>query len=249
MFTDEHVQLLTSFRVRTFGLKIQEMLDDPDYDEVSFEDKIVEAIEAEHLARTNRKIEKYLKAAGFKNPDASVEDIHYHPDRALSRERINRLAKLGWIDDPLNVVIIAATGTGKSYLAQALGAHACRNLHSVAYWRLSELATQLELLATDPEKRHRLITSAINTGVLIQDDFFTTPISTQATWALFEILEGRDGKAPTVIASQLEPEDWYRAIDDSITADSLLNRLIRPALFIRPDGPNMRPQHHERDDD
>jgi len=245
MFTEEHLQLFTTFRVRTFGHKIQEILDDPDYDDVSFEDKIIEALEAEQLARTNRKIEKYLKAARFKNPEASVEDIHYRPDRQLSRERINRLASLRWIDEPLNVVIIAATGAGKSYLAQALGTHACRNLHSVSYWRLSELATQLELLATQPEKRHKLLTAAINTGVLILDDFFTTPISMQSTWALFDILEGRDGKAPTVVASQLEPEDWYRAIDDSITADSLLNRLIRPALFLRPDGPNMRPEHHE----
>ena len=245
MFTEEHLQLFTTFRVRTFGHKIQEILDDPDYDDVSVEDKIIEALEAEQLARTNRKIEKYLKAARFKNPEASVEDIHYRPDRQLSRERINRLASLRWIDEPLNVVIIAATGAGKSYLAQALGTHACRNLHSVSYWRLSELATQLELLATQPEKRHKLLTAAINAGVLILDDFFTTPISMQSTWALFEILEGRDGKAPTVVASQLEPEDWYRAIDDSITADSLLNRLIRPALFLRPDGPNMRPEHHE----
>lgn len=80
MFTEEHLQLFTKFRVRTFGHKIQEMLDDPDYDDVSFEHKIVEALEAEQLARTNRKIEKYLKAAKFKNPEASVEDIHYRPD-------------------------------------------------------------------------------------------------------------------------------------------------------------------------
>jgi DNA replication protein DnaC len=245
MFTEEHLQLFTSFRVRTFGHKIQEMLDDPDYDDVSFEHKIVEALEAEQLARTNRKIEKYLKATKLKNPGASVENIHYRPDRQLSRERINRLTRLRWIDEPVNVVIIAATGAGKSYLAQALGTHACRNLHSVAYWRLSELATQLELLAGQPEKRHKLLTAAINSGVLILDDFFTMPISMQSTWALFEILEGRDGKAPTVIASQLEPEDWYRAIDDSITADSLLNRLSRPALFLRPGAPNMRPEHHE----
>src|SRR5690625_1787025 len=219
MFTEEHLQLFTTFRVRTFGHKIQEILDDPDYDDVSFEDKIIEALEAEQLARTNRKIEKYLKAARFKNPEASVEDIHYRPDRQLSRERINRLASLRWIDEPLNVVIIAATGAGKSYLAQALGTHACRNLHSVSYWRLSEIAPQLERRGTQPANRNNLGWAATNTGVIIMDDFFATPISMQSTWALFDSLAGRDGKAPTVVASQSEPEDRYRAIDDSITAD------------------------------
>lgn len=53
MFTEEHLQLSTSFRVRTFGLKIQEMLDDPDYDDVSFESKVVEALEVEDVGRTN----------------------------------------------------------------------------------------------------------------------------------------------------------------------------------------------------
>ena len=39
----------------------------------------------------------------------------------------------------------------------------------------------------------------------------TTPISTQNSVDLFEIMEAREGRRATVFASQLEPNEWYCA--------------------------------------
>ena len=44
--------------------------------------------------------------------------------------------------------------------------------------------------------------------VLMMDDFVTTPITTENAIDLFEILEAREETGATLIASQLEPNEW-----------------------------------------
>ena len=57
---------------------------------------------------------------------------------------------------------------------------------------------------------------------------------------LFEIMEAREGRAATLIASQLEPNEWYLRIEGELMADSILNRVATGARYIDLDGPNMR---------
>ena len=76
--------------------------------------------------------------------------------------------------------------------------------------------------------------------LLIIDDFMTTPITTQNSIDLFEIMEAREGRRATIIASQLEPNEWYLRIEGELMADSILNRIATGARFIDLEGPNMR---------
>ena len=57
---------------------------------------------------------------------------------------------------------------------------------------------------------------------------------------LFEIMEAREGRAATLIASQLEPNEWYLRIEGELMADSILNRIATGSRYIDLDGPNMR---------
>ena len=77
-------------------------------------------------------------------------------------------------------------------------------------------------------------------ALLLVDDFMTTPISTQNSVDLFEIMEAREGRRATVIASQLEPNEWYLRIEGELMADSILNRIATGARYIDLEGPNMR---------
>ena len=73
------------------------------------------------------------------------------------------------------------------------------------------------------------------------DDFFTTPVENPANAVdLFEILEAREGRGSTLIATQLEPDQWYLRINSDLCADSILNRVVEHARFLDIKGPNMR---------
>lgn len=239
--TEEHFELFKQFRIKAMGDKLREMVDDESYDGFTFEEKIEVLLDAELSARRDRKIAKYVKQAGFKMPSACIEDVIYLPERTLSKDRVARYAECGWVEKCEVVVIISKTGCGKSYLCQAFGNAACRKLIEVRYTRLAWICEELNRARVASDGSYYEIMAMLKTiPLLIIDDFMTTPISTQNAIDLFEIMEAREHLCATLIASQLEPNEWYLRIEGELMADSILNRIATGARYIDLEGPNMR---------
>ena len=208
MLTDEHFELFKQFRVKAMGDKLREMIDDESYDAFTFEEKIEMLIDAEAAARRERKIAKLVKDARFKDPSACVEDVVYLPDRTLAKDRVNRLAQCAWVEESEVVVVISKTGCGKSFVVQALGNAACRKLIPVRSTRLADICDDLNRArAAQDGSYFEKMDAYKSVALLLVDDFMTTPISTQNSVDLFEIMEAREGRCATVIASQLEPNE------------------------------------------
>lgn len=240
MLTEEDLALFTKWRVGAFGDKLREIVEDEACDDLTFEDKIGMCIDAELEARENRKIQKAMRDARFKIKTACVEDIYYLPDRSVTRDRIARLASCSWVEARENLVIISESGGGKSYIAQALGVAACRKLHSVRYARLNDMFRELNVARAE-DSLYEALDRFSKPDLLVLDDFFTTPVENQLNAIdLFEILEAREGCGSTLIATQLEPDQWYLRISSDLCADSILNRIVEHARFLDIKGPNMR---------
>lgn len=240
MLGEEEFALFTKWRVGAFGRKLREIAESEECDGLTFEEKIGMCIEAELEARDNRKIEKAVREARFKLRTACVEEIYYLPDRSLTRDRIARLASCAWVEARENLVIISESGGGKSCVAQALGVSACRGLHTVRYARLNDMFREINV-ARSEGSLYDALDRFSKPGLLILDDFFTTPVENPLNAVdLFEILEAREGRGSTLIASQLEPDQWYLRINSDLCADSILSRVVEHARFLDIKGPNMR---------
>lgn len=233
--------MLTKFRVRAMGDKLREMVEDDSYDRYTFEECMEMLIEAEASARRDRKVAKLVREARFKLPSACVEDVVYLRERKLSRDRVARLSACEWVEACEVVVIISKTGCGKSFLGQVLGNAACRRLFTVRYARLADMMDDLNRCRSAGDGSYYEHMDLYKTvQLLIVDDFLTTPVSTRNAVGLFEIMEAREGRAATLIASQLEPNEWYLRIEGELMADSILNRIATGSRYIDLDGPNMR---------
>jgi DNA replication protein DnaC len=75
--------------------------------------------------RKNRNIERALKTANFRYK-ASMEQVDFEIERGLDKNQLHRLASLDFVKEHKDLFIIGSTGTGKSYLATALGYQACQ---------------------------------------------------------------------------------------------------------------------------
>ena len=217
------------------------MIEDPSFDSWTFEEKMKELIDAEDAARQSRKIAKLVREARFKLPGACVEDVIYLPERGLSKDRVERWASCAWVENKEVMVVISKSGCGKSFLVQALGVAACRRLHKVCYVRLADLFDGLARCrsAADGSLYERMDYYK-QVDLLILDDFLTTPTDVQGAIDLFEIIESRESRAATLVASQLEPNEWYLRIEGELMADSILNRIATRARYVDLKGPNMR---------
>ena len=241
MLAEEHFELFKQFRIKAMGDKLREMIDDASYDRFAFEEEMEMLLDAEFSARRDRKIAKYVKQAGFKTPTACIEDVVYLPGRTLNKDRIARYAGCEWVENCEVMVIISKTGGGKSFLCQAFGNAACRKLIEVRYTRLAGICEDLNRARAAADGSYYELMDELKTvPPLIVDDFMTTPITTQNAVDLFEIMEARENLCATLIASQLEPNEWYLRIEGELMADSILNRIATGARYIDLEGPNMR---------
>ena len=149
MLTEPTLDRLRALHLGAMADAYRGQLQDPAIGTLSFDERVGMLVDAEHLSRDNRKLARRLKEAKLRMPQACLEDIEYAPRRELDRPLIRQLATGQWIAEHRNVLITGATGVGKTYIACALGQHACRHGYRALYRRLPRFFQELALARAD----------------------------------------------------------------------------------------------------
>lgn len=239
MLSEKRLELLRSLRLSGMADALERQLTQPTtHEELSFEERLGLLLDAEALARENRRIERLLRAAKLRFA-ASVHDIDYRHPRGLSKSRMASLINSDWLHKHQGLLITGPTGTGKSWLACALGDNACRQGFSVRYFRASRLFKALEIGRGDGSYARQLSQLA-RTDLLIIDDFALEPLSARSRNDLLEILEDRYAVRSVLVTSQWGVKHWHKAIGDPTLADAILDRLVHNAHRLELKGETMR---------
>ena len=238
MLTEQTLARLNELRLTGMAQAFAEQQGMPDMKGLSFEDRLALLLEREAADRESRRLRRHLQLAKLRL-QATVEDLDFRAPRGLDKSLLLRLAGSDWIRAHQTVLITGATGTGKTYLACALGHSACRHGLSTRYFRLSRLLDALALARADgsyPKVLDRLQ----KVQLLILDDFGLAPLSDPQRRDLLEVLEDRDGRRATCVTSQLPLEHWHDVIGEPTFGDAILDRLVHQAHKITLKGASMR---------
>ena len=230
MISQTLLDKLLELRLTAFREGLRQQSANPHYADLSFEERLLLLVELECTHRSGSRIKRRLKLAEFPMP-AAIEDLDFSPERGLDRRLILDLAQCNWIDKALNILILGATGTGKSFLASALGVAACRSGYSVRYVRTSRFLHSLAQARQDGSYL-AFLRSLNKTEVLILDDWMRDPVQLPAAQDLLEVFDDRFGKTATLIASQVPVADWHARFPDPTLADALLDRTIHNAYRL-----------------
>ena len=203
---------------------------EPGCEELSFDERFALLVEKEWYAKKNSRIARLLAQAGF-SMDACLEDISYGDGRNISRKDIATLGSCIFIERKLNVLISGKTRTGKSFLACAIGAAACRHNYSCRYYRLPVLFAEIDLARME-NKYLKFMESLRKVNLLILDDIGLKPYSHEEARDLLEIAELRYNRSSTVLASQIPHEKWYELIPDPTIADAFMDRVVHNANIM-----------------
>src|SRR5262249_27985885 len=206
---------------------------------LSFEDRLGLLVDAEWLARENKRLARALKEAKLKLPHACIEAIDYPARRELDKAVVRQLATCRWVQEHQNVIIVGATGVGKSFIGCALAAQACRKGFRAYYRRAPRLWHDLALARADGTYV-RLLGRLARIDVLLIDDWGLAPLADQERRDVLEILEDRYGDRSTIITSQLPPAQWHDYLGEATFADAICDRLLHNAHRIVLQGPSRR---------
>lgn len=215
---------------------------DPAMNDLHFDERLGLIVEAETLARDNKRLAKLLRDAKLRMPTACMEDVDLSPKREIDKALFRQLATGRWIADHQNILITGMTGVGKSFCACALGQLACRFGFRVAYKRVPRLFEELALAHADGTYV-RLLARLAKVDVLILDDWALAPLTDLQRRDVLEILEDRHGARSTVVTSQLPIESWHDYIAHPTIADAVLDRLIHNAHKLKMKGPSRRKEN------
>lgn len=208
------------------------------YDDLPFLDRLALLVESECLQREQRKQDRLLRQARFKLR-ARLQDIDYAHPRDLKRAQLTQLAQGEWLHRARNLLITGPCGSGKTFIACALGHQACLQGQSARYYRLPRLFLTLTQAKADGSY-HKLLQQLAKTHLLILDDWGMETLNTAQRHDLMHLMDDRYQAASTLIASQLPVDQWYATIGDNTLADAILDRLIHNAHRLTLTGESMR---------
>jgi len=199
---------------------------------------IAQLTESERQNRTHYKTQLYLKLSKLRYA-AALEEISCSQNRNLPKEQISQLADCSFIDRAENILITGATGSGKSFLACALGHQACVMGYKTLYLNLNRFAEKIMVAKLDGSFV-RLLNQLEKVSLLILDDFGLAPMDQNTRLALLQILEDRYNKKSVMIGSQLPIAKWHEYIAEPTLADAIMDRLMSNAHRFELKGESLR---------
>lgn len=216
----------------------QALIETRKHHELSFTEGIELLLQAEDEDRNGKRFERLQKNAHFRY-QASVQELHIDASRGLDRSLMASLATGEYIPKGEAILISGSTGTGKSFLASALGHHACSQGYKVAYYNLQKLLLKTKMSRIDGTI-YKFFEKLSKADLLILDDFGLTHLEHQQRMDFMEIIEDRHASAATIIASQLPVANWYDVIGEETIADAILDRMVHTSYRIELKGESLR---------
>lgn len=223
------------------------------YQNLGFEDRFGFLVDAEWNKRQANKLNRFIRNACFSNNNASIENIEYLEDRKLDKGQIIRFATCQYIEDGHHIILMGASGSGKTYIACALGIAACRKFKKVKYIRMPELLDEVKVAISSGTLK-KLIAVYTKLDLLILDEWLLRSLSGDEAYHILEIVEAREHRS-TIFCTQFDSKGWLERINSSTDgesplSDSVIDRIVHNSYKVPIYGlKSMRERHGIKGDE
>ncbi|MCW5777449.1 MAG: IS21-like element helper ATPase IstB [Phycisphaeraceae bacterium] len=239
MIHEETIQKLLELKLVAMATAARELATSPPDHQLTTQEVLGMMVDREHTHRDNRRLARRLKEARLPANAASVEEVTCEAARGLDKAVVRSLATCQWVRSKQNVIIVGATGTGKTFLGTALAQAACRSGLRALCTRAPRLLHDLAIARGDGSYS-TMLQKIARADVLVLDDLLIAPLKEHERRDLLEVLEDRYDRASTVITTQVPTKSWHESLADPTIADAICDRVIHNAHVVTLRGGSMR---------
>lgn len=230
--------LMNEMKFRGMLCRVEHLLTEATENDWGHEAFLNAILQSEHDYKKEVSIESKIKLSKLKfKPE--LEDFDYTAKRTLTKTQVKDLYSLNWLRQGKPIILIGSTGVGKTFLAQALGLHACRNNFNSMFMDITTLLENLTL-ARASNSYLRFKEKLSKPELLIFDDFGLRKFSSVEAQDFCEIIEARSINKSTIITTQLPFKNWCEVLPDPVIADAIIDRLIHGSIILNIEGDTYR---------
>jgi len=239
MMINQTAEKLRAMRLPAMAAEYIRQSELPVMSALDFDERVGMMADAEWLSRDNNRVKRFTREANLRYTSACFADIDFRPSRKLDRAHIARLTDFAWAREARNLILTGSTGTGKTWLACAFGAQACRIGLRVSFYRVNRLLGEMAV-ASGTGCADKFLDKLKKCDILILDDWGLSSLTLLEGKFLHEVFEDRCGEKSTIISAQLPVSEWHGLFEDRTVADAVLDRVVHNSYRLELQGPTMR---------
>lgn len=214
------------------------------YTDIIFTSKdqfILELLEALYLERTERIIERNLKAARFPMVK-TLADYSFSGIQLPEKLNIEELTELKFLERHQNLILYGGVGTGKTHLGTALGVQAINNEKKVLFYTVHSLINQL-VKAKEEHTYEKLMKKIEGVDLLILDEWGYLPLHQEGARLLFEVISLCYERKSIIITTNIEFSHWKNFLFDDKLTVAIIDRIVHHSHLLFYDRESYRKQH------
>lgn len=208
--------------------------------ELSFEQLLLLVLSDEIARRDSTAVARRVEEARL-DPEMTLERFDKSAKITFDKRVLAELASLRFVEQQRHVIIMGPVGVGKTYLANALGHVACRQGHGVRFTRADAMLRELRKSRFD-NSRDDVMVELTTVDVLIIDDFAIEPMTRDESKDVYQLFIERTHRASTIVTSNRDTKEWLAMFDDTLRAQSAIDRFMNAAHDLVIDGESYRPR-------
>ena len=148
------------------------------------------------------------------------------------------LRTLEWVHRRENLVVCGPSGTGKTFLLEALGQHAVEQGLRVAWFTLEDLGVLLRRHRAD-DTVTKAIARVLRADLVVVDDIGLLPVAADAAEGLYRLVDAAYEKRSVAISSNLHPAAFDELMPKTL-ATATVDRLLHHAHVCQTSGESVR---------
>jgi len=231
MVNEATINKLHDMKLSAMAEAFRQQMKEKSIHALSFPERFGLLVDHEWDTRKNNRLKRLIHRADFPISGACMEDIEYQSDRKLDKEHLLQLSTCSYITEKNNIIILGATGAGKTYLGCALGMSACRHFFSVKYIRLPDLLDELSV-AKGEGIFQKVMLGYKKIDLLILDEWLLFPLTDSESRDLLEIVETRYSRCSTIFSSQFDVSGWHTKIPEAPLSEAIFDRIVHNSYTV-----------------
>ncbi|MBT9144152.1 MAG: Insertion sequence IS5376 putative ATP-binding protein [Syntrophomonadaceae bacterium] len=185
---------------------------------------LLKLLQSEVVHRDSIRKDKLLKNAGFYTIK-TFDNYRFDEVNLPTSVSVDYLKDCQFLNTKTNLVMYGLVGTGKTYLATAIGVEACKKGIETKFFRTAALVNRL----SEAKKSGNLSTfikKLLKAELIICDEWGYVPLDRTGAQLLFEVVSECYEQRSLVITTNMEFSRWVNVFYDEQMTTAILDRVL-----------------------